>query len=230
LTRFTRALVELEPAADIDAAAAIERDEVLAAEVGSGTSPPTVRIWENHAAVVLPGWRLREVTPREVTDRHGRRWPICPRASGGGTVAHGPETLNLSLILPLESMTAPSIDDGYQLWIELLADALRDAYGVAVRAAQVDAAFCKGRYDAAVDGRKLAGTAQLRRKGAVVVHGTILVNVDADDYLDVIERAEAACGIGAAHPYDRTTIVSLRDLVAGATAAGLAAALLEQMP
>jgi lipoate-protein ligase A len=125
-------------------------------------------------------------------------------------VVHGPGTINLSLILSRRTAT-PSIDDAYSLWIDLLARTLRHAYEIEVVASAVDGAFCHGRYDAAVGVRKLAGTAQIRRRHGVAVHGTILVDIDANEYLDLIERAEAALGLPQ-RTYDRSRIAALSEL------------------
>jgi lipoate-protein ligase A len=231
LIPFGRVLVEPEPEPGRTAAGLVARDDDLAAEVGAGVAPPTARVWRNHQAVVMPHWRLRTVEEREVVDRHGAGWPLCGRSSGGGVVVHDGGTLNLSLVFPLRSLGEPSIEAAYALWFDVVGETLRDAYDVIVSPAEVADAFCKGRWDAAVAGRKLAGTAQARRRGAVVVHGTILVDVDAAEYVSLVARAEAAAGIaGRSSAYDPSTVVSLAELTGSkltprAVAATLAARL-----
>jgi lipoate-protein ligase A len=184
---------------------AVALDDMIAERVARGVSPPTIRIWQNGCALVLPKRALERLGATRVFDRYGVEWPLCPRSSGGSAVAHGPGTLNISLILPLRGIAKPSICEGYRLWVDLLNTALRDAYGVEVDAARVEGAFCSGGWDVAVGGRKLAGIAQTRRNGSVVTHGTVLVNVDRFEYMRLIEAAENV-------HYDPACIVSLHEL------------------
>lgn len=202
-------LVEL--ASDPPPQRAVARDEALADQVAAGERAPTVRIWTSGRALVVPKWRLREISDCEILDRHGEAWPLCGRGSGGGVVAHCPGTLNLSLIMPAQSAMALSIDDAYSLWIDVLGEALRHTYRIQISASETDGAFCKGRYDAAVGGRKLAGTAQMRRRGSIVVHGTVLVDVLAIEYLELLAQAEVACG-AKEYAHDPSRITSLREV------------------
>jgi octanoyl-[GcvH]:protein N-octanoyltransferase len=183
-------------------AEAIALDDVAAARVGRGMLPPMLRLWENQRALVVPAWRLPSERISSVIDRHGVEWPVCPRSSGGAKVAHGPGTLNVSLIQRMRGFAKPAIDDAYRAWSRLVGMALRDAFSIEIESNRIDGAFCSGRYDAAIDGRKLAGTAQTRKNGAVIVHGTILVSVDRVDY---------AALVGAELDPDR--IVSLHEIV-----------------
>jgi octanoyl-[GcvH]:protein N-octanoyltransferase len=209
---FGRCLLELRDEARRPAAAAVAFDDTLAEAVGRGAAPPIVRIWANDRALVVPRSRLRGQGADSVVDRHGCEWPICGRSSGGAAVAHGPGTLNVSLILRLSGLR-PSIDESYRRWIDTLNAALRDAYGIAVDAAPVEGAFCTGSYDASFDGRKLGGVAQARRKGTVLVHGTILTHVDRREYVELIEAAERRVRIPSTHAaYDPNRIVSLHEL------------------
>lgn len=195
-------------------AVAIASDEMLAERVGRGESPPLLRIWENDRALVVPKWRLQGQRVKSIVDRHGQEWPICPRGSGGTAVVHGPGTLNVSLILPLRARHQPSIVDAYKSWLALFGAALGDAYDIAVDAASIQGAFCTGSYDVVADGRKLAGVAQARRRGGVVVHGTVLVNVDRQDYMSLVaigERLLGMCDNGTV--YDPKRIVSLHELL-----------------
>jgi lipoate-protein ligase A len=137
---------------------------------------------------------------------------LLGRSSGGGVVAHGPGTVNVSIVVPWRTRTKPSIDDAYRLWIKVLDRALRSSCGVAIEARCVEDAFCSGRYDAVAAGRKLAGTAQARRRGSVLVHGTVLADVIAEEYCELVEAAEERIGITRAARLDPGRIVSLREL------------------
>ena len=227
MTTFERVLVELEPDPNSTAAALVGRDDELLEEVGSRAAPPTARLWVDRPAVVAPHRLLRAVERLELVDGSGRPWPVCGRSSGGGVVVHEAGTLNLSLVLPSRTLGDPSIEEAYALWLEVLGSTLRDSYGVAIAATEIRDAFCNGRWDAAVGPRKLAGTAQTRRKGAVVVHGTILVDVNRAAYVALVAHAEAAFGVpNRPAVYDPSSIATVAELIeAPVTARRLAASL-----
>jgi lipoate-protein ligase A len=108
----------------------------------------------------------------------------------------------------------PTIDEAYRIWARVLGDALFQTYGVGVEMAEVDRAFCSGRSDVVVEGRKIAGTAQARRGGSVVVHGTLLVDVEPEEYLAVVQNVERRLGMfGGRVTRDPTRITSLREVV-----------------
>jgi lipoate-protein ligase A len=121
--------------------------------------------------------------------------------------------LNISVVLPLRGPHYLSIEAGYLLWIAVLGSALREAFGVPVDVGPVNGAFCSGRFDVAVAGRKLAGIAQARRNGSVLIHGTVLVDVDRVEYLQIVAAADSAVGVTNTHPYCEDRIVSLHELV-----------------
>ncbi len=195
----------------VAARAQVELDDLLAEQVGTGARPAGIRIWQNGYAVVLPS-RFRERAHGTIVDREGREWQICARGSGGAAVAHGPGTLNVSIVLPISA--GCSIERGYKLWAAIVGGAIRDRYSVRVNTGEVRGAFCSGSYDLAVGTRKVAGVAQARRGGAVLVHGTILVNVDHAGYLKVIEAVERAVGIRAGTaPYKPERVASLQEFV-----------------
>jgi lipoate-protein ligase A len=129
----------------------------------------------------------------------------------------------MSLILPRRH-SEPAIDDAFELWIAILDHALRTAYDTPVGGAPVEGAFCPGRFDVVARGRKLAGVAQARNSTSVLVHGTILVDIDSCDYLAVIEAAERHITNSGACTYDRSRIVSLRELAGRSVTTAEAAA------
>jgi lipoate-protein ligase A len=205
----------------LTAAEAVALDDAAARWVASGASPPLVRVWQNERAVVLPRRAFERLGVRAVLGRDGSEWPVVPRSSGGTAVAHGPGTLNVSVILPQRRLDDPPIEEGYRLWVELLDAALRPAYGIPVEGARVEGAFCEGAWDASVGGRKLAGTAQSRRGGGVVVHGTILVDVDRREYVSLLEAVEGA-------RYDADRLVTVRELAGRAVTPAEVAALVRR--
>lgn len=128
--------------------------------------PPTLRIWRNPRCVVVG----RGQKPEEEVDLElARRWRIrvVVRPSGGGTVYHHPHNLLFSLFLPLTGKWR-SVRESQEELTGLLAEAIRRRFNLPVEAKE-GSLF--------VDGRKISGSAQLRR-GALLHHGTLLLSSD----------------------------------------------------
>lgn len=171
-------------------------------------------LWEG-----VPGW----VVPRSyerlplfaaACDRWAARGlPVQVRASGGGLVPQGPGVLNLTLVWPAETVAALDIGGIYRALCSELAAALA-RLGIMVSTQAVEGSFCDGRYNLAVDGRKVVGTAQSWRRIAgrqvVLAHAVIVVDADpqaltgeADAFEREIEsgrhyRAEALTSVARA--------------------------------
>ena len=138
-------------------------EEAILRAVGEGRQPPTLRVWRNPRCVVIG----RGQRPEEEADlgRCARlRIPVVVRPSGGGAVYHHPGNLNFSLFLPL---TGPwtSVRESQARLARLLAGELwrRFSLPAVVRDGGVF-----------VEGRKVSGAAQLRRR-ALLHHGTLLL-------------------------------------------------------
>lgn len=107
--------------------------------------------------------------------------PVRVRSSGGGLVPQGPGLWNLSLLWRTDRAEPVQADAVYQALCGRLG-AVFAAFGVAASAQPVDGSFCDGRYNLAVDGRKLVGTAQAWRRigGVPVVLAHAVIVLDAD--------------------------------------------------
>jgi lipoate-protein ligase A len=152
-----------------DAAANLALDEalLLAAE-GSGGGE-VLRLWElaSPAAVVGAGGSVTADVNVAACELDGV--PVVRRASGGGTVLLGPGCLCFSLVLAYDS--APGLEDiraSNRHVLDRIARALRPL---------VEARF-EGTSDLAVDGVKISGNAQQRKRRHFLHHGTILCGFD----------------------------------------------------
>ena len=139
-------------------------------------------LWEGAPGFVVP--RSYERLPRFAAARD--RWaatglPVQVRASGGGLVPQGPGVLNLTLAWSADTIAALDIGAIYQALCAELAAALA-RLGITASAQAVEGSFCDGRYNLAVDGRKIVGTAQSWRRIAgrqvVLAHAVIVVDAD----------------------------------------------------
>ncbi len=149
-----------------------------------------LRLWSNPYAVILgrtcrPERNLEKKFLNATQITHARRrWKndvvLCRRASGGGTVLHGPGGINFSLILPLERHPGLyPVQRSYHILLGLVSDAL-GRLGIAARmAGQSDLVVESG------DGlKKVSGNAQFRKHGILVHHGTLIVHRDLIEYIE----------------------------------------------
>jgi len=165
----------------------------------------------------LPGWRTVDTARVQV------------RASGGGLVPQGPGVWNLTLAWPAPAQGPAASDAIYRaLCAELSAAFAR--LGISTAPGPVDGAFCDGRYNLAVRGRKLVGTAQAwRRIGGVplvMAHAVIVVDADPAALTVRANDFEAALGTGTVYrPQALTSVareVADADDIAPRTLAALA--------
>jgi lipoate-protein ligase A len=160
-----------------------------------------------------PGW----VVPRRTTAlpewpavlaRHGAALQVRP--SGGGLVPQGPGLWNLSLAWPAGEATPADMHRIYAALCQALAAAFA-RLGVAATPQAVSGSFCDGRWNLAVRGRKMAGTAQAwRRFGGrqmVLAHAVIVVDADPVELTERANRLEAELGQG--RPYHDSALTSL---------------------
>lgn len=150
-----------------------------------------VRVWAAPPSIVLGRTNKPEENVRpEMLDgmRIGvRRRPrsgeifLCRRASGGGTVAHGPGNLNFSIFASLEKYPAVyPVRASYEAFLGLVSRALARTAGVATRMRGdsdlvLEAPGADETAGRETTARKISGNAQFRKRGVVVHHGTLLV-------------------------------------------------------
>ncbi len=95
--------------------------------------------------------------------------PVVRRMTGGGAVYHDLGNVNFSFIRPLQAGEHGHID--FATFLNPMVDALQRL--------GINAVF-SSRNDLTVGEKKISGSAQLRRAGKVLHHGTLLVHLDLD--------------------------------------------------
>jgi lipoate-protein ligase A len=157
------------------------------AALGQAVAAPAWRLWHYESPAVVLGRSQRAQLPALAA---ASGLPLLVRSSGGGPVLVGPWMLGLSAALPADhALAGAGPVDGYRWLGEGIAHALRDiglADAVAlapqvVRACAPDPTLawaCFGGlspWEVVVDGRKVVGLAQVRRRtGVLVVAGVLL--------------------------------------------------------
>lgn len=121
-------------------------------------------LWQNDPAVIIGRYQC---LPQEVNLPFARshKIPVVRRITGGGAVYHDKGNLNFSF---LTSHPAPTQPD---CWLTQICGAINKL------GANVEIA---GRNDLEIAGRKISGTAQLRRQGKLLLHGTLLYRANIE--------------------------------------------------
>jgi lipoate---protein ligase len=147
-------------------------DEALLDELEEYGGHPVLRFWESDRLFVVmgPACNLADDVHAAACEQDGV--PVLRRASGGGTVLQGPGCLSYALVLP--QSLHPDLADiraTNRFILERMAQALHPWHpAVAVR----------GISDLAIEGLKISGNAQRRKRYALLFHGTLLYGMPAD--------------------------------------------------
>lgn len=185
-------------------AAGLKHQEGLADELGDRVG--CLLTWRSPQALIV-GPRDAEL-PRfgvAVGRLAAVGWPVVVRRSGGGACPVSLSTIQIAIARP--ARLAMTVDTAYGE----LAAAIVAALGAASIHASIaprEDAFCPGRYDLAVNGRKVAGLSQHWRLSG----GRFVVTT-------------AAVVIGAEEPRRLATVVNLFYLIAGGATRCSAAAI-----
>ncbi|MBN2308127.1 MAG: lipoate--protein ligase family protein [Candidatus Hydrogenedentes bacterium] len=150
-------------------------DEVLLSAVEEEGAEEVVRVWQSPVPFVVLG--VAQAVRAHVHDRACARdgVPVLRRCSAGGCVLQGPGCLNYTLVWrPEHHPEIRTLRGSYCHILGRLSDALAKR-GVSARH--------KGISDLAVSGKKVSGSAQKRRRKAILHHGTLLYATDYDAML-----------------------------------------------
>lgn len=166
-----------------------------------------------------PGW----VVPRNYATQL-RQGPepvgnVQVRASGGGLVPQGPGIWNVSLVWPVGDSRQLDTGEIYRFLCARLANALREL-GIFAEPGLVNGSFCDGRFNLAVGGRKLVGTAQawkrIQQQQIVLAHAVVLVDVDSVQLTTAANAFEASIGSGVRYDANALTCIANETCFAGA--------------
>ncbi|MCE9597256.1 MAG: lipoate--protein ligase family protein [Spirochaetia bacterium] len=155
-------------------------DEAITQYYGRSKFPGLVRLWMGAPAICLGRTddvhknapvQLMEDEPTAHKSIWKNRISLMRRASGGGTVLHGPGNWNYSIFLSLEQFPEVyPVKQSYELFLGMVTRALSDQ--VAVRSAGQSDLVVK----TAVGTKKISGNSQFRKHGICAHHGTLLAD------------------------------------------------------
>ncbi|WP_350646413.1 lipoate--protein ligase family protein [Pseudomonas sp. HY13-MNA-CIBAN-0226] len=179
-------------------------EQELLAQVCTGESEFGLLFWQpNDQALVMPR-RLNRLPPFEsaceVSAAAG--WPVLLRETGGEPVPQSAATINIALVYapPRSEGDQNRIETAYRRLCDPICQLL-DELGGASSIGEVEGAFCDGRFNVNLDGRKMVGTAQRWRqsKGGTrpvgLVHGALLLDNQRESMVAAVNRFNQACGL-----------------------------------
>ena len=195
-----------------DAQQAVLKDEALLQELGARTRTASLlRIWSCTAALVAPRHFARKLGFAAAVENC--KIPVVLRSSGGTVVLHGPAFINITLVTTQAKGRVFDIDSLYETFGEVLFRALAQL-GVRACFERIPQAYCSGRHDIAVGGRKLAGTAAMMRRfsalDAQLVHATLRLRPAVGE-ITAITSFERELGLERV--YDERFLTSLAEAV-----------------
>lgn len=181
-------------------------DEAMLTAQQKGLVPPTVRFYGWNPASVSIGY-FQQSKEIDFGALRERGLGFVRRATGGRAVLHENE-LTYSLVVSENYPGIPaSVTEAYRVLSMGLLLGFRKL-GLDARMTGLDAPADNGaasspggrmsaacfdspsKYELIVEGRKIAGSAQMRSKGVILQHGSILLELDADTLFDVLRFRE----------------------------------------
>ncbi|MCC2591927.1 lipoate--protein ligase family protein [Tessaracoccus sp. OS52] len=154
-------------------------DEVLATDAAHGRTGPSFRLWDWDSPLVVIGsfQSYRNEIDEEGAARHGI--DVVRRITGGGAMFMEPgNCVTYSLVAPTSLVEGLSFERSYEFLDQWVMGALEEL-GVKARYVPLN--------DIASDKGKIAGAAQRRLAGGMVLHHvTMAYDIDADKMLDVL--------------------------------------------
>lgn len=169
-------------------------DEAIMNAVSEGKAPPTLRFYSWQPATLSIGYFQKAEDEIDLQKVEEKGIGFVRRPTGGRAVLHDQE-LTYSMILPETYPDMPSsVTESYrvlsngllygfrQLGLQADMVTLADEEEKA-KFASAGSAACfdsPSWYELVVEGRKVAGSAQVRQKGVILQHGSILLDMDVD--------------------------------------------------
>ena len=160
-------------------------DEAIRDGMLEGTSPATVRFYDWSPATVSIGYH--QEADKEIDQRllAGQGWGFVRRPTGGRAVLHRDE-VTYAVVAPIEGDLGGGVNDSYAAISEALAEGLqllgvqaelqRGSLSAASQRQTANPCFSStSRYELSVNGCKIVGSAQMRKEGVLLQHGSILL-------------------------------------------------------
>ena len=162
-------------------------DEAVLDAVIEKESPCTVRFykWKPSTASIGRNQSLSAEVDLEFIKKKG--YNVVRRITGGGAVFHDSNgEITYSIVCPikfLESLNAIKVLDQFEIITQGIVSGLMN-YGLQSKKGVI---HCPAIF---LDGKKFSGNAQVRKKGYILQHGTILLEIDPELMYSVLRAPE----------------------------------------
>ncbi|MBS7634023.1 lipoate--protein ligase family protein [Candidatus Bathyarchaeota archaeon] len=153
-------------------------DEAILEARIQGIVPTTLRFWRNNRAVIL-GRSQKVCAEVNLEECIKERIQVVKRFSGGGTVYHDLGNLNYTIVLDSNDRLVKGLDiaGSYRILCSGIIKGLELLGLSSISFLPPGNIF--------ICGKKISGSAQLRRRNVILHHGTLLVDSD----LNVLKKA-----------------------------------------
>lgn len=161
-------------------------DEAILEAAGSGKSRPTLRLYAWNPACLSLGY-AQSFADVDLARLRARGWEVVRRATGGRAILHTDELTYSVTAPPEEPRVAGTVLESYQRLARALVWAVH-ALGLPVEMEEhaAPSSAAKGpvcfevpsAYEIVVEGKKLVGSAQARKREGVLQHGTFPLSGD----------------------------------------------------
>lgn len=180
-------------------------DELLMDKVRLGEVSAVLRFYEWKVPTLSLGYFQKVNREIDIEKVNHYNYQMVRRQTGGRGVLHDKE-LTYSVILPENYEGMPeSVTESYKILSNGLLYGFRNlglnAEFSVPKTREEKESLTKFRssvcfdtpswYELVVEGRKIAGSAQTRKKGVILQHGSILLNVDIDHLFDMFKYGNA---------------------------------------
>lgn len=201
----------------------LRAEQDLLADVCAGRQPLGLLFWQpTDQALVVPR-RMSRIDCFDIASQavSAVGWPVLLRETGGEPVPQSAATINIALVYvaPRSEGDQHRIETAYRRLCQPLCD-LVTRWGATASVGEVDGAFCDGRYNVNIDGRKWIGTAQRWRQGlsgtrpVVLVHGAALIEDQRESMVAAVNLFNDRCGLD--QRCRARSHIALRERVTGA--------------
>jgi lipoate-protein ligase A len=174
-------------------------DEAILEAHIAGDVPNTLHFYRRDRPTISIGYFQKVVESVDVAECERQGVALVRRKSGGSSIFTDPGQLIYSLVVHEDDLPSER-SESFRLICNAIAKAL-GTFGV-------DAVY-RPVNDVEVGGMKISGNAQLRRKGSVLQHGTIIVDTDMRQADSVLRVLKLARGVGVRPSTRVTTLATL---------------------
>lgn len=159
-------------------------DEAILTLIIENKSPNTLRFYKWNPSTISIGQNQSLSSEVDTTIAQNKGFNVVRRITGGGAVFHDRNReITYSIICPikfLESLNAYKVIEQFEIIEMGIISGLKN-YGLESEPGII---HCPALF---VEGKKFSGNAQVRKKGHILQHGTILLELDADLMYSVLK-------------------------------------------